>query len=541
MVKDTLDRLLINGNIHTLKNKEEIAESIGIKDGKIAFIGSNEDAKKLFIAKETIDLGCKTVIPGMGDSHMHFYAYCQTLTNIDLRECNTKKEMLEKLRDKAAVIPEGEWIRGSNFDQSKWIDSADELPTRHDLDFVSKKHPIVIKRVCLHTAVANTAALELANIDKNYVDGPGGVVEREIDGSPNGILREQLTKIFDEIIPDPMNNPAVKKEIMVRQLQDMASLGITMMHTYAADIWKYIEDIEVYDALDKEGLLPLRVTVYLDLLEQLENQKPISEGDRLNPYHKTKLGGYKLFSDGSLGSRSAALYEPYSDDPDNRGILVESYDSLEKKILKATKIGIQCAIHAIGDRALDIVITAIENTIKSLKDEGWTEEQFNKKPFRIIHAQLSPNKLIERMKKLPVVLDIQPIFYNTDKNWAEERLGKERMKYGYIWNTLRKEGLLLTGGSDAPVEHYHPMHGIHSCVVREELEECMSVYDAVCIFSKNIPYATGDEDLAGTLELGKFADLTVLDRDIFHVPHDEIINIKVERTMLAGKDTWIRN
>mgnify|MGYP000848133707 FL=1 len=540
MKKEILDRLLTNGNIHTLKNEEEIVEAIGIKDGIIAFTGSNQDAKKKFIAKEIIDLDGKTVIPGMGDSHMHFYAYCQTLTNVNLGDCNSKKEVLEKLRNKAAVTREGEWIRGSNFDQSKWNDSADELPTRYDLDSVSIKHPIVIKRVCLHTAVANTIALEIANIDKNYIDGSGGVVEREADGTPNGILREQLTKVFDEIIPDPMKDSAVKKEIMVQQLRDMASYGITMMHTYAADIWKYIEDIEDYDALDKEGLLPLRVSVYLDVLEKLENKKPITSVQRLSPYHKTQLGGYKLFCDGSLGSRSAALYEPYSDEPDNRGILVESQESLEEKMLKASKMGIQCATHAIGDRALDIVITAIENTIISLKKEGWTDEQISAKPFRIIHAQLAPMALVERMKKLPVILDVQPIFYNTDKNWIEDRVGKERMMYGYTWNTYRKNGLLLTGGSDAPVEHYNPIPGIHSCVVREELEECMSVYDALCIFSKNIPYATGDEAYVGTLELGKFADLAILDRDIFSIPHDDILNTKVERTMIAGKDSWIR-
>lgn len=549
-MKAQLDRLLVNGDIHTLKTEDDRAQALGIKNGKLVFVGSDAEAKEKFEAKETIDLQGKTVVPGMGDSHMHFYAFCQTLTTVDLGTCTTKAEVIEKLRAKAAVTPEGQWIRGSNFDQSKWTDTDDRLPVRQDLDQASTKHPIVIKRVCLHTAVANTAALEKAGIGRDYAAGPGGTVEREADGYPNGILREQLTKIFDELIPDPMNDPKVKREIMVRQLKDMASLGLTMMHTYAADIWKYIEDIKVYEALDGEGLLPLRVTVYLDKLEKLEGQPAVTDAQRADPNRKAQLGGYKLFCDGSLGSRSAALYEPYADDPSTSGIVVEDLEALERKMLKATREGIQCATHAIGDRALDIVVTAIEHTVETLREEGWSEEKLTKHPFRIIHAQLATDELIARMMKLPLVLDIQPSFFLTDMHWVEDRVGPDRMKNGYLWQTYQENGLLLTGGSDSPVESYNPLPGIYSAVTRKDLkgwpeggmqpEEKMSVYDALCMFSKNVPYATGDEKYTGTLEVGKFADLAVLDRDIFTIPEDDILNVKVDRTLLAGRDTWVR-
>ena len=549
-MKELLDRLLLHGSIHTLKNEEEIVEALGIKDGKVVFAGSDADAQARYDARETIDLRGKTVIPGMGDSHMHFYAFCQTLTTVDLGPCTSKKEVLQKLRDKAAVTPEGQWIKGSNFDQSKWEDCEDLLPTRHDLDQASTKHPIVIKRVCLHSVVANTLALEKAGITKDYVAGPGGTVEREADGYPNGILREQLTKVFDELIPDPMNDPAVKKEIMVRQLKDMASRGMTMMHTYAADIWKYVEDVKVYEELDREGLLPLRVAVYLDKLEKLEGAAFATEAQRADPEFKARLGGYKLFCDGSLGSRSAALYEPYDDDPNTTGIVVEDQEALDRKMLRATRQGIQCATHAIGDRALDIVVTAIEHTIAVLKAEGWTDEQFAAHPFRIIHAQLATDELIVRMTKLPLILDIQPAFFITDMHWVQERLGAERMKTGYLWQTYHENGLVLTGGSDSPVESYDPMPAIYNTVTRQDLkgwpeggmqpEERMSVYDALCVFSKNIPYALCDDKYVGTLEPGKFADLAVLDRDLFTIAPADILNVKVERTMLAGRDTWVR-
>lgn len=545
-----LDRLLVNGTIYTLKSEGDTVEAVGIKDGRIVFTGSAAEARE-FTADEVIDLSGQTVIPGMGDSHMHFYAFCQTLTNVDLGPCTSKVEMLDRLRAAAEKTPEGQWIRGSNFDQSKWEDcDKDALPDRHDLDAASSKHPIVIKRVCLHTAVANTAALERAGIGRDYQAGPGGVVEREPDGFPNGILREQLTRIFDEIIPDPMNDPSLKKLIMVQQLRDMASLGMTMMHTYAADIWKYFEDVADYDALNREGLLPLRVTVYLDKIEKLVGKPAPTAAQRADPAFKAKLGGYKLFCDGSLGSRSAALYEPYDDDPGNTGIVVEDLPALERKMLYAMENGIQCATHAIGDRGLDIVVTAIEHTVATLRAQGWSDARLAEKPFRIIHAQMATPELIDRMAKLPVILDIQPAFYLTDMHWIKDRVGEERVKTGFLWRTYQEHNLLMTGGSDAPVEKYDPMQGIYAAVTRQDLkgwpaggllpEQRLSVYDALCLFSKNIPYATGDADYMGTIEVGKFADMAVLDRDIFRIPHEDLLHVKVTRTMLAGRDTWIR-
>ena len=546
-MKEKLDRLLLNGTIHTLKNEQDVVQALGIRDGVIIFTGSDQDALEKYQAQEIIDLQGRTVVPGLGDSHMHFYAHCQTLTTVDLSDCRSKEEAIERLRKIAAYTPAGQWIRGSNFDQSKWSDVEDVLPTRHDLDRASACHPIVIKRACLHTAVANTAALEKAGIGRDFLAGPGGTIERETDGYPNGILREQLTRFFDELIPDPMQDSAFKHQLMEEQLRYMASLGMTSMHTYAADIWRYIEDTKDYRQLDAKGCLPLRVTVYLDKLEKLLEQ---NAAEKDAPAEKVRLGGYKLFCDGSLGSRSAALYAPYADDPFTDGIVVEDVDSLREKMLQARKNGIQCAIHAIGDRGLDIVVTAIEQTLSILHENGWTKKQLNEKPFRIIHAQLATPELIERMKHLPVILDIQPVFFLTDMHWIGERLGPERMRCGYLWNTYWQNGLLLTGGSDAPVERFAPMPGIYSAVTRCDLEgkpiggmqpeEKLSVYQALCLYSKNIAYATGMEQYVGTLEQGKYADLAVLDRDIFTIQPKEILQIKVLRTMLAGKDTWIQ-
>ncbi len=543
------DRLFINGKIYTLEAEGVCKEALAVRDGKIDFVGTTDEVLGKYESNEVIDLEGKTMLPGMGDSHLHFFAYCQTYTTVDLGVAKTKAEAIALLAAKAAETPEGQWIKGSNFDQSKWTDAEDQFPTRHDLDKASSKHPIVIKRVCLHTAVANTMALEKAGIGKDFVFGSGGVVELAEDGYPTGVLREQSTKIFDEIIPDPTKIPEKKEEIYKKAFAKASKDGITMVHTYAADIWKYVEDFDDYLKLDREGKLPLRVTIYLDR----QYQKPyVTRKEMDDPYRKVQYGGYKLFSDGALGSRSAKLFEPYDDDPSTDGILIQPQEELNEKVLSAYEAGLQPAIHCIGDKAFDSVITAIEYAVEKSREHGMTErEQRDRHPFRIIHAQMARPELIERLTKLPVVLDIQPSFLITDLHWIEERVGKERAAHSYQWKTYLDAGLRLCGGSDAPVEDFSPWQGIFAAVARQDKElypengwhpeEKVSVYEAACMFSKNIPYAIGEEDRLGTLETGKFADMIVIDRDIFEIPAEEILGVQVESTYLAGEKVYEKN
>ncbi|MFA5634811.1 MAG: amidohydrolase [Anaerovoracaceae bacterium] len=541
-----IDTMFTNGTIYTLEGEGVRKEALCVNQGKIVFTGTTEDALKNYEAGEVVDLKGQTMLPGLGDSHLHFYAYCQTYTTVDLGGAQSKVEVIERLAAKAKTLPEGQWIKGSNFDQSKWNDTCDSLPTRHDLDQASTKHPIVIRRVCLHTAVANTLALEKANIGKGYVYGDGGTVELEENGYPNGVLREQAPRIYDEIIPDPLNVPETKKKIMQKALAKASECGITMIHTYAAEIWKYTEDFDSYLGLDREGKLPLRVTICLD---QFYHKPYLSKKAMEDPYRKVQYGSFKIFCDGSFGSRSAKLYEPYHDDPATDGILVINGDDLKERVLKGYEMGLQPAIHAIGDKALDNVLTAIEYTIMKSKENGMTErEQAERLPFRIIHAQLAPPSLVERMSKLPVVLDIQPSFLVTDLHWIEDRIGEERAKSSYPWKTYQNAGIKLLGGSDSPVEDFSPWYGMFAATTRKDLnlfpengyhpEEKVSIYDAVCMFSKNIPYATGEEDYLGTLEIGKFADMIVIDRDIFERPAEDLINVKVKKTYLAGKEVY---
>ncbi|NLV70168.1 MAG: amidohydrolase [Clostridiales bacterium] len=545
-MKQTIDKLFKNGTIYTLENEGDTVEALAVAKGKIIFTGTLDDAEKQYEPKEVIDLQGKVLLPSVGDSHLHFYAYCQTLTTVDLAGCTTRKEAFERLKKKADETPKGMWIKGSNFDQSKWKDVEDKLPTNKELDEVTTDHPLVIKRCCLHAVVANTKALEEAKIGNGYVFGPGGLVELNEDGSPNGIFREQASKIFDDIVPDPLLDKEIKATLMSQVLKEASALGITMFHTYAAAIWNFSEDLETYRELDKKGLLPVRMSICLD--EMFENPELTAE-EKNDPYRKVQYGTFKIFTDGSFGARSAALMEPYSDDPSTTGIMVIEQDELNEVTYQAYVSGLQPATHCIGDRGLEASIQAIEYTLERCKKEGWTDGDIaDRLPFRLIHVQLCSADQLARLKKLPVIFDIQPVFLCTDLHWIEQRLGKERMKGAYTWKRYVDEGFICCGSSDCPVESFNPWIGIYAAATRQDLdgtpeggwypEELVSIYEAYCMFSKNVPYANGEQDYMGTLEKGKFADMIVIDRDLFKRPANDILNVKVLKTYLAGDEVY---
>lgn len=537
-----LDKLFVNGQIHTMVNPADVYSVLGVKDGIIEYVGNDSDN---LCARETIDLNNSIMIPGMADSHLHFYAYCQNTTYVDLAPVRSIEEMIEKMRAKAAETDKGQWIKGVNFDQTKWRENR--FPTLEEMDSISTNHPIVIKRTCLHCVVANSKGLEEAGIGRYAESELGGRIELDKDGYPTGILREQTTKLFDDIMPNPIENESIRDEIFKTVMMDMSSKGITCIHTYAAKIWQYNEDIEVYKNFERQGLLPLRVTVCID---DLFEQEKITEEERKDPYRLAQLGAFKVFTDGSLGSGSAALKEPYSNRPETKGLLIASEDELIEKIAGAYVQGFQPAVHAIGDRALDVTITAIEEAVKRAKEQGETDEDIrNRPPFRIIHAEIADEKAIDRMSRLPLVVDMQPTFICTDLHWLDEIIGPDRVKNAYPMKSMVDKGLILTGGSDCPVETYDPIVGIYAAVTRKDLngvpkdgflpKEKLDVFEALSMYTKNVHYATGQENEIGTLEKGKFADLVVLDRDIFNIPEDEIKDVKVEQTYLAGECVYM--
>lgn len=526
-----LDTLLINGKAYTMSAPGQTSEAIGFYQGRIAFLGTNQEASVLQ-ADEVIDLHGQTVLPGMVDSHMHLYAYCQAKNGVDLSKARSLEDVVRLLRAAASRTPEGRWVRGYNFDENKWIEKV--KPTRNDLDRASVKHPIMIKRCCLHTAVANSAAMRIAGIAEIPIEVPNGIIEVDPKGFPNGTLREGAISLIEKIADNPLNHEQTRDETLEMAMRKMVSKGITSVYTYAAENWGFQESTDIYRRLYDRNKLPLRVNVSYD---RLFTKESLTEEEKNNPYRMVEQGSYKLFCDGSLGAHSAALKRDYADDPGNRGFLMYGGKTLTKKVVEGLKLGLQPAFHAIGDRALEQVVVSIENALEIMKKE-YPARPSTEYSFRIIHAQLVTEELAQRMGRLPVYIDVQPMFLKSDVNIITQRIGRERLKGAYAWQTMLDAGLILTGGSDCPVETYEPLKGIHVAVngVGDgAIGETVSVFDAISMYTKNPYMAAGKDNVLGTLSCGKFADVVVLDRDPFTVCKTQIEKIKVLRTYVAGK------
>jgi hypothetical protein len=523
----TADKILLNGKFYSMVKEGETFQAMAIKGDKIFVTGTNEEIKTI-IAKETIDLKGKVVLPGFIDTHQHILSYCEGLEAVDLRETKSIKEVQQRLEKKVQETPKGQWIRGVCFDHEKFVENR--FPTRYDLDEVSKEHPILISRYCMHGYVANSLALQEGGIGKGYQQPANGSVEFDAAGEPTGVLWEEASEPIIEKIPVPLATYEQKKEAIKRVCMDMASYGITTVHTYQGKFCDAKEYIGIYQDLEAEDGLPIRVYVSFDELPNFGIKTGF--GSKFVRY-----GNFKIYSDGSLGSRAAALFEPYSDQPKVKGVENYSQEYMNEKVKEAHDQGLQVAIHAIGDRGLDIAITAIEN--------AYSQNPRPNSSFRIIHVTVTNEELIERMKKLPVILDVQPKFITSNLYWAENRVGKERAKYVYAFNTFIKNGFIVTAGSDCPVEPYNPFLGIYAAVNRQDFngypkggwnpQEKVTIFDAISMYTRNGAYASLEENLKGTLQAGKYADFIVVDSDPFAVEPQDLHKLKVMETFVGGK------
>ena len=525
------DKVFFNGKIYSMEQEGEYFDAVAIRDGKIArtFLPGEEIPRD---AEEMIDLKGRTMLPGFIDCHMHLLSYTQSLQSVSLRGVRSWAECKKKLLERKAVTPKGEWIRGAQFNHEIWEDGA-VLPTREELDSISSEHPIIIGRYCMHVHCCNTMALQLAGIDRDHLPGAENSVLLDENGDPNGILLEDAVSPVLAVIPDKLSTFEAKKDAEAEVIKELNSHGIVGAHPIQGKFCDAKEYLDIYQVLEKEGRLSCRMYVSFDEYPVFSMRSGFGS-DML------KYGFFKIYSDGSLGSRGAALYEEYSDAPGVYGVVNYPQEVMNEMVQKAYDMGLQVAIHAIGDKGLDIALTAIEKAYFA-----------NPKPdqrFRLIHVMVVNEDLIARMKKLPVILDIQPMFVATDASWAEERLGPERGKYSFMWRRLIDEGFMLTGSSDSPVEIYDPLMGAYAITTRKNLdglpaegyhpEQRVTTFEALSMYTRNAAYATFEEDVKGTIREGKFADLVILDGDPFAVPPEKLLDIHVEATYLGGKAVY---
>jgi predicted amidohydrolase YtcJ len=498
-------------------------------EGKILALGDSEAMLQMFPVAKQIDLGGKSVLPGLIDSHGHLYGLAVSFTRVNLVGTRSRAEVMARLRESEAGLRDGEWLLGRGWDQNNWPEQA--FPNRQDLDAEFPDRPVWLRRIDGHAAWGNSAALARADRDlSGDWQMEGGYIHRDEQGEPTGIFVDGAISLVEDVVPD--TSAELIGSALDLATQTLVSLGLTGVHDPGIDR----SVVELYRKKIREGKFPLRVYAMTDgvaeTLDWICTEGPVHDASG-----RLLMRSVKLYGDGALGSRGAALLDDYSDDPGNRGLLFTSQQVVQDRIRRAMSCGLQVGIHAIGDAANRQALDALEQVMVEFPD--------NPGRHRIEHAQVLHPGDISRFARLGIIAAMQPTHATSDMYWADERLGEERAPGAYAWRSLMDSGVLLSFGSDFPVEQANPMLGIYAAVTRQDLDgwpeggwfpdERLSREEAIRAFTLGAAHAGFMESEIGSIETGKRADFIVLDRDIMQVPADQIPEIQVLQTWLDGQ------
>jgi predicted amidohydrolase YtcJ len=528
------DVIIQNARIYTVARSRPQATAVAIRGGRFVAVGDAADVAPLKGPHTTVvDLGGRTVVPGLIDAHGHFTGLGASLGMLDFRGVRSYDEIVAMVKARAATARPGEWILGRSWDQNLWPEKT--FPTHDKLDAAAPDNPVYLTRVDGHAGLANRKAMAIAGVTKDTPDPAGGRIIRDAAGNPTGTFVDGAQGLIDDKIP-PETEAQLTDDIR-RADAECHRVGLTMVH----DAGNPKRVIDLYAKLIDEGVLQTRI--YAMARGTLEELQPIfARGPILN-HHDFHLvvRAIKLYADGALGSRGAALLEPYSDDPGNRGLLVTPPDVIYQETLAASKAGFQTCIHAIGDRANREVLDVFERVQREVPGSKALR-------MRDEHAQILDAADIPRFAELGVIASMQPTHCTSDMPWAPARLGAERIAEGaYVWQKLMKSGVTVAGGSDFPVEQPNPMLGLYAAITRQDVhgnppggwqpDQRMSRLEALEAFTINAAYAAHLEHELGTIEPGKLADLVVLSGDVMTEAAPKIPTTTVLRTMIGGK--WV--
>jgi predicted amidohydrolase YtcJ len=543
--KPKADLIFTHGNIYTgaidaaaSLGAGKRSEALAVLGDRILAVGARDEVMKLK-GPETkiVDLDGRFVMPGFNDAHLHLASAGLEKMNVNLVGVKTLDEFRERLRSKVEAAGLGEWVVGEGWDETLW--PVKVLPTRWDLDEVSGKHPVYLVRVDGHIGVANTRALQLASVTVATRDPEGGKIDRDDAGTPNGILRETAQEAVHAVIPKP--TPEKRRQAIELALADLASHGITSAQDNSQ--W---QDFQIYEELEHEGKLTARISEWLPFDDSIEdlNTKRSSHPASDNMLHTGMLKG---FMDGSLGSKTAALLEPYSDDPKNSGLPQYDAAKLNEMTRERVLAGYQIGFHAIGDKGVQLALDAFAEAEKAAK-EGKVKAADGGSDFRlrIEHAQVTTPQQIARFRDLKVIASMQPNHLLTDMGWAESRLGEKRAEHTYTWAEFLRRGVVLAFGTDYPVEPVTPFRGIYAALTRTSEDGKRSYYpaqklnieQAIAAYTTGSAFAEFAEKQKGKLEPGMLADFVVLDQDITAAVPPKILETKVLRTVVGGKTVY---
>ena len=527
-------KAFINGKIFTVNDKQPFAEALIVEKNKIVFAGSNEDVKsRSNKSVNIIDLHGRLMLPGFIDAHVHFMNGGYYLSGVDLRNAKSISEFTWILKDYSKKI-EGKWITGGSWDHEQWEEKT--LPNKEIIDSFTSRTPVFIERTDKHIGLANSFALKSAGINKYTPDPPGGeIVKDEKSGEPTGILKDNAMNLVYSVIPE--NSAEENYVAAISALKEAEKYGVTSVHDISNK-----KDLIAYLQLEKENKLTCRIYSILPINNYKKLDKEIEK--KLNRSDKIKFKSLKAFSDGSLGAGTAWFFEPYEDNSSSglpQDILING--KLEEWASDADKNNLQIATHAIGNKANAYVLDIYEKIIKQNPERD--------RRFRIEHAQHLRFEDISRFSEIGVIASCQPYHLFFDGSWAEKKIGPERIKTSYPFNSLLNNGVELCFGSDWPVVPLNPLNGIYAAVTRQTSgnnnnsgwvpNEKISVEEAIKCYTLKSAYASFEENIKGSIEPGKLADLVVLNEDILTISPEKIKDVFVEMTIFNGEIIYTRN
>jgi len=528
-VAEAADLVLEGGIVVTLDDARPRAEAVAVRGGRIVAVGSAADMKPLLgIRTRVIDLAGRTVVPGLTDAHVHVEGLGTALERLDLVGATSLDDALGRAAAAASKLPAGEWLLGRGWDQNDW--PGKRFPTAVDLDRAAGERPVYLVRVDGHAAWVSTAALKRAGISATTADPEGGRILRDAAGAPSGVLVDKAMALVSTLVPDPPRD--VRKRRLAAGLAACARAGLTSVH----DAGVPLSTVELYKELLAEGALATRVYVMIKADEFLAAPPSLAPEIGLGDGRLT-VRAIKVVADGALGSRGALLLQPYSDEPGTRGLATIAPETLRAVLQRALAQGFQVATHAIGDAANRMVLDAYETAFGA---GGGARHR-----FRIEHAQVLTTADVPRFKGLGVIPSMQPTHCTSDMYWAEERLGPERAKGAYLWQTFLSQGVPVAGGSDAPVEDIAVLPGLYAAVTRQDAKgwppggwhpaERVTIEEALRMFATGAAFAAFEEGDRGTIAPGKRADLTVFTRDVTKIAPAEILATSVSMTVVGGE------
>jgi predicted amidohydrolase YtcJ len=523
------DLLLFNAHVITMAWTHPDAEALAIRADRFVWIGSNKDAGKISAARR-IDLHGLTVLPGIIDAHTHLVSLGESLLRLNLKDAATEKEVVERVKQKAATTAPNQWILGWGWDEGKW---ASHYPTNEALNQVAPNNPVYLIGLHGFAAWANRRALEIAGITRDTKDPENGrILHDEKTGEPTGVLLNRAQDLVSRHIP-PLPLDQLKHGIALAA-QECIRNGLTSVHEALVGS----RQLQAFRELVTEGRMPLRVYVMLDGSDHALVKQWLERGPEIDPRHQFTIRSFKLFADGALGSRGAALLAPYSDARETTGVITTPEADVYQLAHSSLQKGFQLSTHAIGDRANRMVIDAYARALQA-------ESQVRDGRLRIEHAQVLAPEDVPRFAALGVIPSMQPTHATSDMKWAEARLGPERIKGAYAWRSVLRTGAHLPLSSDFPGETLNPFYGIYAAITRQDPqgnppdswypEQRLTLEEALRGYTIEGAYAEFEEKDKGSIEPGKFADLTVISEDITRLPPKDILSIHVLKTVFGGK------